>query len=608
MSRTPSYTHHRPNILFLVSEDCPPRLGAYGDPFARTPNIDALAAAGTVYTQAFSSFPVCAPSRFGLLTGVHAVSNGPAHHMASAGPRPAWMRGYSEILGDLGYYRTNNYKTAYNTDIRAADIWDESSPQAHWRNSPDGTPFLATFNILVTHESYVFDAKPPSLDPRAVSVPAYLPDVPEVRQDIARYYDGIAQMDAEVGRLLTELEEDGLAEDTIVVYTSDHGGVNPRSKYYCYDEGLHVPLVVKAPKKFAHLFPEPGTRIDVPVSTVSIPATIIDVAGAPVPCYMQEPSLARREHHATDLAFSSRGRMDERTDIMRTVRSRQYRLIRNFTPHRPYAQHHAYAWTASAYRAWEQMHLDGRLAGAPARFFAPTKPAVELYDLTRDPDEVDNLADSSEHAAIRAHLEAELRSWMIARWDNGFMPEGDPEEGYEPSRAVGAYPLPEVLDVAYAAVERSDANVEKFVQTLASPVPAARYWAAQGLLMLTGLPPITLDAASRSAFDDTERSSIRIPLLELLAREMSDRDAVQALVEFAARGTEAEALTALNALTYLDPALVQPHTEVLAVVADHDHEYIRGAARYLMFVLAGTYQPDSPVFAWDRVDFSYAQE
>lgn len=282
----------RPNLLWLVSEDCPSRFGCYGDPLARTPNLDALAAESVLFEHAYSPAPVCAPSRFALLTGVPPEAHAPAIHMRARATLPTWMTTYPQVLRSLGYYCTNNSKTDYNADVEPDELWDECSDSAHWRNRSDGQPFLAVFNIDGTHESAVFREGRPALDASAVRVPAYLPDTPEIRDDIARYYEDVERMDTVVGELLAQLAADGLAESTVVVHTSDHGGVNPRSKRHCYEEGLRVPLLVHAPARFAERFPPSGTRVAAAVTTTSIPATLIDLAGGAVPEHMPEPSLA----------------------------------------------------------------------------------------------------------------------------------------------------------------------------------------------------------------------------------------------------------------------------------------------------------------------------
>ncbi|MGC8991605.1 MAG: sulfatase-like hydrolase/transferase, partial [Verrucomicrobiia bacterium] len=194
---TSSAPEKRPNILWLVSEDNTTLLGCYGDPLARTPTIDRLAREGVVFTRCFSQ-PVCAPSRFTLITGTFAVCSGPAHHMRAQGRIPSWMKGFPACLREAGYYTSNNAKTDYNSNISLPETWNESSRTAHYRNRRDpAQPFFAVFNHEVTHESCLFPEKDVPLgfeptDPARVRVPSYQPDTPEIRADWARYYDHLA--------------------------------------------------------------------------------------------------------------------------------------------------------------------------------------------------------------------------------------------------------------------------------------------------------------------------------------------------------------------------------------------------------------------------------
>ncbi|MFE0156506.1 sulfatase-like hydrolase/transferase [Nonomuraea sp. NPDC059007] len=574
----------RPNILWIVSEDCPPRFGCYGDPHAATPHLDALAAGGVLFEHAYSTAPVCAPSRFAMITGIAPESHAPANHMRALAARPPWLRTYPEILRDLGYYCTNNAKTDYNADIDG--IWDESSRQAHWRGRPDVSPFLAVFNYDGTHESAVFARDPFLVDPAEIRLPAYLPDTRDLREDFAQYYRNIADMDAFVGRLLGQLEEDGLRDSTIVIHTSDHGGVNPRSKRFCYDEGLHVPLIISAPGRYGRLFPDPGTRVGAAVSTIRIPPTLVDLAGGEVSPYMQGRSLARCAFDPGELAFGMRNRMDERYDMIRTVRDSRYRYIRNYHPHRPYGQHQGFAWLAAGYRSWEAEHLAGRLSDDA--FWRP-KPGVELYDTASDPDEVRNLAGEAAYADVEERLSRALRDHLIEVHDNGFLPEGSPAEGYDPSRRPGAYPLARILEVADAVPRRDPAELPRFLLALDDPDGTVRRWGALGILVLK---PLGVEARLRRVLESESDPFVVIPCAETLGD-------VGPLISLAGPDhPRAVRLEALNALT----ALADESTrEVVAAAAADDDEYIRGAGRYLLFQLDGSYTPASRVFQWERL-------
>ena len=402
----------RPNILWISIEDSSQDLGCYGDKYAVSPNIDKLASQGCRYTNCFTHAGVCAPSRSGIITGMYPCSIG-THFMRCKGVPPAHVKCFTEHLRAAGYYCTNNNKTDYNAPIDLAATWDANSRTAHWRDRPEGAPFLAIFNTDLTHESRIFNAALGEVTPDQVRVPPYLPDDPAILYDRAAYYELIRRMDEFVGARVRELEEAGLAEDTIVIYYSDNGGVLPRSKRYCYEDGLHTAMIVRIPEKWRHLAPSgPGTVVEDPVSFIDLPPTILSLAGVPVPEYMHGTPFLGPDRKARQYAFGGRNRMDERYDLVRTVTDGRFRYIRNYAPHRPWGQHVAYAWQQKGYRAWEQAHIDGRLDATQDRFWRE-KPTEELYDLDADPDELTNLAYDAKFKAtaerLRRALSAELK-------------------------------------------------------------------------------------------------------------------------------------------------------------------------------------------------------
>ena len=225
-------------------------MGAYGDDYADTPNLDALAAKGMIYTRAWSTAPVCAPARTTLISGVYPPSTG-SQHMRSMTRLPASMKMYPQYLRDVGYYATNNSKEDYNLE-KPGQVWDESSREAHWRKRKKGQPFFAIFNFTQSHESQLRTRPHEQVhDPAGVRVPAYHPDEPEVRQDWAQYYDKITVVDGLAAEVLAELAQDKLDEDTIVFYYADHGSGMPRNKRWTYNSGLHVPSDRLLPREVA---------------------------------------------------------------------------------------------------------------------------------------------------------------------------------------------------------------------------------------------------------------------------------------------------------------------------------------------------------------------
>ena len=582
----------RPNVLWFISDDASPYLGAYGDPVARTPTVDRLAAEGVRYGVVYSDAPVCAPSRFALITGLYSAAAGPAHHMRATARIPSSVRGWPELLRRAGYYTINNVKADYNADIDVAATWDDASATAHWRNRPAGAPFFAQFTTLTTHESSVFAERPGPTTPAEVDIPAFCPDTPVTRTDKAQYYDRIAQMDAELAARLAELEADGLADDTIVVYFSDNGGVLPWSKRFANDRGLRVPLIVRIPAKWSHLAPRPGSVVTTPINFVDLPPTVLSLAGVRPPRYMQGRAFLGRARRKHSYAFGQRSRMDERYDLQRAVRDDRWLYVRNYMPHRPYGQHVAFMWLQQGYREWERRHLDGGLSAAQDAFWRE-KPAEELYDVRTDPDELRNLAADPGHAKILRRLGRALDRHMLAIQDNGFIPEGSPLEGYDESRVRGAYPLRRVMQVARTAIERDPANLAALIERLRDDNEAVRYWAAQGVVMLgIGGEPASSALEERLASDASVR--VRVVVAEALAN-LGDARAVAFLAETVDTHDDVRVrLQALNALTYVPLAAVQPYAAVVERVTHDPDEYVGNAARYLHAMVSGTYDPLAP--------------
>lgn len=591
----------RPNILWLVSEDNNPWIGAYGDRLARTPHIDALAQGGLLFRNAFSTAPVCAPSRFSILTGMAAESNAPANHMRARATLPPEVRTYPELLRAAGYYCTNNAKTDYNCDVDPARIWDATGTAAHWRNRPAGKPFMAVFNFQTTHESRFFAPVGGHVQPAEVRIPAYLPDTPAMRRDFATYYNLIERMDAEVGAKLAELDAAGHGEDTIVFYYSDNGGVLPRSKRYCTDEGLRCALVVRVPPKWAHLLPQPaGTVVEAPVTFLDLAPTLLTIADQPVPRTMQgQPLLGRGKRTTARYAFGMRGRMDERYDMVRTVADGRYRYVRNYLPYLPLVQNQAFAWLAKGYQDWDALRRAGTLDPVQARAFEP-RAYEEFYDLAADPDETDNrIADPAQRRRIAAMRRA-LDRRMIEIVDNGFIPEGAPGEGYRASRVPGAYPLRRIMALAQVAARRDPRKLAALRAALADDNPTVRWWGATGLAML-GEParpalPRLLDLARADPVPQ-----VRIAAAEAAARLGRDAVAVAVLEPLLAPAQPMPVrLQAINVLTRIGPAAASLHTAI-AAMAEDTSEYLRNAARFLLQQFDGSYDPRKPIFDLERV-------
>ena len=481
-----------PNILWVTSEDNGPHLGCYGDDYATTPNLDALAKKGMIYTRAISNAPVCAPARTTIISGMYPPSTG-SEHMRSMTSLPSAYKMYPAYLRELGYYCTNKSKEDYNLR-KEGEVWNESGGKGHWRNRPDKKqPFFAVFNFTTSHESKIRKRPHTQVhDPAKVRVPAYHPDHPEVRKDWAQYHDKITEMDAQVGAHLKELKDAGLEDDTIIFYYGDHGSGMPRSKRWPFFSGLNVPLIVHVPEKWKHLASSDykvGGSSDRRVGFVDLAPTLLSIAGKKPPAHMQGHAfMGKHEAPAQEYGYGFRGRMDERYDMVRSVVGERYVYIRNYMPHKLYGQHVGYMFVTTTTQVWKRLFDEGMLNKAQSHFWK-TKPSEELYDLQQDPDEVNNLIGSKKHAKIlsemrKAHLEhvTEIR-------DVGFLPEGEIHSRskgstpYEMGHDQKKYPFEKIRSAADLASSMGKDDLPAIAKLLEDKDSAVRYWGALGLLM-----------------------------------------------------------------------------------------------------------------------------
>ncbi len=526
----------RPNILWLTCEDTGPELGCYGDTYAVTPNLDSFAAKGMRYKIAWSTAPVCAPARTALITGLYPTSTG-SEHMRSEVIMPVFMRMYPQFLREAGYYCSNNNKEDYNL-TKPGRVWDDSSRRAHWKNRAEGQPFFSIFNITVSHESQI-RSRPHILkhDPAKAPVPAYHPDTPEVRHDWAQYYDKVTEMDVQVGSRLKELEKAGLMDETIVFFYGDHGSGMPRSKRWPYNSGLHVAMIIYVPEKFRHLAPKqysPGGVSDRLVSFVDMAPTLLSIIGIEPPQWMQGHSvMGKYEAEPQRYLFGFRGRMDERYDMVRSVRNHRYIYIRNYMPHLIYGQHIDYMFQTPTTRVWKQLYDEGKLNAVQRRFWEP-KPPEELYDLQTDPDEVTNLVESPQHQAVLTELRQAMREHILGIRDFGFLSEAEQHTRsvgttmYEMGHNAEKYNLEKILAMAdLASLMKPDA-LEELKSGLKDSDSAVRYWSAMGLLMRGEKDVNNAIKELRDALKD-ESPTVRIIAASALGQFSGENDLSPAL-------------------------------------------------------------------------------
>lgn len=528
-----------PNVLWITAEDMSSWLGCWGDPYARTPHLDRLAKESVRYVNAFATAPVCSPARSCLITGLYATSLG-TQRLRSRFPLPASVRGWPSYLRKRGYYCTNNVKTDYNTSDEGrliAESWDASSPTAHWRGRAAGQPFFAVFNDMTTHQSRStawprdqFEKEVQSRlapgeihDPAEAPVPPYYPATETARRTVARHYDCITVMDKNVGRILAQLEEDGLADDTVVFFFSDHGAGLPRHKRLLHDSGLRVPLLVRFPPKYRHLAPAaPGATLDRLVSFVDFPATVLSLLGIPAPDALQGTAfLGSDAGSARRYVFGARDRVDEAFDLARSVRDARWLYIRTYLPHLSYNQPSWYSDQSPLRREIERLAAEDALKGAARHYGAPTRPREELYDTAADPHQTRNLAGDPGYGPVLERLRTRLRKWIAETRDLGFLPESEAwsrsGEGtpVDVARDPARYPLERILDAA-DLVGRGEDAVPLMIGRLSDPDAAVRTWAATALAAL-GPRAAPVAGAIENALRDAS-PAVRIEAAGALAR------------------------------------------------------------------------------------------
>ncbi len=485
----------RPNFVWILSEDNSKHyLKLFDEQGAETPHIRRMAEHGILYERAFSNAPVCSVARTTLITSVYAPRLGTQFHrkIRPVTPPKGWHL-FPSYLRQAGYYTTNNSKEDYNT-TKQKDAWDESSKRASWKNRPaPETPFFHMQSYPISHESSlhfsqkVMDSTKTDTDPKSITLAPYHPDTPLFRYTHARYHDRIRLVDDLVGKMIADLQKDGLLEDTFIFYFGDHGGVLPRSKGYLYESGLHVPLVVRVPDKWKHLVNFPlGTRVDGFVSFIDFGPTLLHLAGIKVPEYMDGtpilgPDLTLENLNKRDETFGYADRFDEKYDLCRSLRKGRYKYIRNYQAYYPDALQNNYRYIMLAYEEWRTLYKSGKLNSVQKQFFQ-RKAAEALYDLELDPHETKNLASDPQYATVLKDLRGKLVERVKSLPDLSFYPETVlVEKAVANPIAFGNEHKAEIaklVDIADLSLESWSAAQPKLLEALKSKNPWERYWAA----------------------------------------------------------------------------------------------------------------------------------
>lgn len=485
-----------PNILWITSEDNSAEwLACYGNPHSQTPHLDQLAREGFQYMHTYANAPVCAPSRSTWITGMHALSTG-THHMRSTYAIPEDIPFYPEILQQQGYFTGNAEKKDYNiaSPERFKRMWNNPG-SVDWNALQQNQPFFQIININTSHESSAFHGLDTTQhDPQNTTLPPYYPDHPTIRKNIARYHDSIRQMDQQVGNILQHIEHLNLAENTLIIYCSDHGGIMPRSKRFLFQNSLHCPLIIRIPENYKTLWPAPtpGQKIDRLVSFIDMPKTWLSLTGAPIPQQMQgRIFLGHQTEPEPTHHFAFRGRADERIENARAICNKHYLYIRNYMPQLPWMQHLEYLWRIPAMQAWQAAINTGTANELQRRFLEPKTFTEELYDMQNDPHNLHNLAHDPAHQIPLQKLRHALREQQLTHHDSGLMPESEIARLtqhhnttiHDLIRNPQHYPLPQLLDAADLALTQQPTNLPALRQHLTHSNTGIRYWGIFGCFL-----------------------------------------------------------------------------------------------------------------------------
>ena len=571
----------KPNIVWISCEDISPHIACFGDPHAITPNLDRLATQGVRYTHTFTTAGVCAPCRSGIITGMYQTTLG-TQHMRGNARLPDQIVPFPAYLRQAGYYTSNNSKQDYQFETPKG-VWDESSGRAHWRKRKDkDQPFFSVFNFTGCHESGIAgEAKYRSvtevLDPSqrqdayALSTfPPYYPDTPRAREDWKRNYELITAMDYWAGELIAQLKEDGLYDNTVIFFWSDHGVGLPRGKRWLYDSGTRVPLIVRIPKSFRIGGQgSEGMISQQLISSIDFGPTVLNLAGVDVPGHIQgRPFLGPNAATTRDYVFGARDRMDERYDIIRMARDQRFKYIRNYEPLKTYYQYMNTPEKGATMAELRQLHQSRALPREAEYYFSPTKPVEELYDTWTDPYEVENLVGDPVYADTLSRLREAHLSWVKRTRDTGLIAE---PILIEREKTIGhRYGILRQNDdpsfhrrLADIAAQASGGlrALPSLLEAMSDRDAAIRYWGAVGIGNI-GTETKSAVKAMEKALGD-ESAVVRIAAARALCRLDVPKKALPVLTKELDEGEQWERLHAAIVLDEIDemarPVLLEMH-------------------------------------------------
>lgn len=490
----------RPNVLWLTVEDISPYgFHCYGNDEVYTPHIDALAARGIRYLNATSVAPQCSPARSSLISGSLATTYGTdLHRTRERVPIDRYL--FPKYLRDAGYFTTNNEKTDYNIhqDIRGEAYrrsWDRRSNMATYNDparAPE-QPFFSVFNNFRTHMTRMVtltaEGRIIRIDPDSVTLPPHMPDHPDIRSDYALHLEGAEDIDRWVGLFLDDLEQRGLADNTIIFFYSDHGGCLPRGKAFPFDTGLRVPFIVYAPPRWEHLLDgQPGDVNDRLISFVDLAPTMLSIIGQTPPDHFQGRAfMGPHKAPPPEYNFGFRSNRSRHYDPARAAFDGRFNYIRYFTPHMPHGLRQSYQWQMPAQLTYDRLFLEGKLEDTHAAYYLP-KPTEMLFDHHNDPWELNNLAENPAYGDVLQRMRQATYAHMIETGDLGLIPPRVRINAYDWAVWQHAqdhqYPFQELIDAGWTAGEGDPTRWEYLLGYMQHERPEIRFWGASGAVTI----------------------------------------------------------------------------------------------------------------------------
>ncbi len=418
----------RPNILWVVAEDMNPWLSCYGDKILKTPTFDKMAGGGVRFDRAYVPAPVCSACRSGIITGTMQTTLGVHNHRSSRSNAwkpehkelgmihlPDGVKTLPELFQKAGYETFNQGKTDYNFVYDNADLYSVKD----WKEAVDkGRPWFGQIQVKGGKNGKVSLENKTPVDPTDVTIPPYYPDTPEFREAYADHYANILGTDQTLKEILGKLKTDGLLENTVVFFFSDHGAPPLlRHKQFCYEGGIRVPLLADWRGNPSALRKNGSVRDDL-VSGLDIAVSSLALAGIDIPGHMEGRDLFAPDHEKREFVISARDRCDFTIERIRAVTTKRFKYLRNFLTDRPYLQPQ-YRDGSVLMIIWKRLYAEGKLTPEAAAFVDEERPAEEFYDLENDPHEIRNLVGDPKFADELNRHRKILKEWIEETGDKG---------------------------------------------------------------------------------------------------------------------------------------------------------------------------------------------